>query len=248
MPCFRNLPEPISDSHVAAQHAQRWSIRPVSSVGREGMSCEQERSQENGAARGIRTPDPVITNDVLYQLSYCGDRGRVMHRPKTLASDIDRRADWQEPPPAGPGNPGCCAQRLAAFREFDRFAPSGACSVPIESEPKLEIPATTHVLQASRPVCRMTRQNRMTISETSFCSKFLFERDLSRKPVSPFGINALSRRSVAAPVAGLAGGRGRLFGKIPRRGLFVDARIVRGADDRDHRRRGLARAAMEQRR
>ena len=27
---------------------------------------------ESGAARGIRTPDPVITNDVLYQLSYCG--------------------------------------------------------------------------------------------------------------------------------------------------------------------------------
>ena len=26
----------------------------------------------NGAARGTRTPDPVITNDVLYQLSYCG--------------------------------------------------------------------------------------------------------------------------------------------------------------------------------
>ena len=27
---------------------------------------------EYGAARGIRTPDPVITNDVLYRLSYCG--------------------------------------------------------------------------------------------------------------------------------------------------------------------------------
>ncbi len=26
----------------------------------------------DGAARGIRTPDPIITNDVLYQLSYCG--------------------------------------------------------------------------------------------------------------------------------------------------------------------------------
>ena len=26
-----------------------------------------------GAARGIRTPDPVITNDVLYRLSYCGE-------------------------------------------------------------------------------------------------------------------------------------------------------------------------------
>ena len=29
----------------------------------------------NGAARGIRTPDPVITNDVLYRLSYCGVKG-----------------------------------------------------------------------------------------------------------------------------------------------------------------------------
>ncbi len=26
----------------------------------------------NGAARGIRTPDPLITNQVLYQLSYSG--------------------------------------------------------------------------------------------------------------------------------------------------------------------------------
>jgi hypothetical protein len=26
----------------------------------------------SGAAREIRTPDPIITNDVLYQLSYCG--------------------------------------------------------------------------------------------------------------------------------------------------------------------------------
>ena len=31
----------------------------------------------DGAARGIRTPDPVITNDVLYQLSYCGNRTRA---------------------------------------------------------------------------------------------------------------------------------------------------------------------------
>jgi hypothetical protein len=27
---------------------------------------------KSGAARGIRTPDPLITNEVLYQLSYCG--------------------------------------------------------------------------------------------------------------------------------------------------------------------------------
>ncbi len=28
-------------------------------------------------AGGIRTPDPVITNDVLYQLSYCGGPNRL---------------------------------------------------------------------------------------------------------------------------------------------------------------------------
>ena len=27
---------------------------------------------KNGAAEGTRTPDPIITNDVLYQLSYSG--------------------------------------------------------------------------------------------------------------------------------------------------------------------------------
>jgi hypothetical protein len=30
------------------------------------------RGWKNGAAREIRTPDPLITNEVLYQLSYCG--------------------------------------------------------------------------------------------------------------------------------------------------------------------------------
>ena len=28
--------------------------------------------QESGAAEGTRTPDPIITNDVLYHLSYSG--------------------------------------------------------------------------------------------------------------------------------------------------------------------------------
>ena len=28
-----------------------------------------------GAGEGTRTPDPIITNDVLYQLSYCGAGG-----------------------------------------------------------------------------------------------------------------------------------------------------------------------------
>ena len=35
-----------------------------------GMIVRQRKM--DGAARGIRTPDPLITNEVLYQLSYCG--------------------------------------------------------------------------------------------------------------------------------------------------------------------------------
>lgn len=31
-----------------------------------------ERLEKDGAAEGTRTPDPIITNDVLYQLSYSG--------------------------------------------------------------------------------------------------------------------------------------------------------------------------------
>lgn len=50
-----------------------------------------------GAANRTRTCDPVITNDVLYQLSYCGEptvrsaRGR-----NTGASDIGRGVILQE--------------------------------------------------------------------------------------------------------------------------------------------------------
>jgi hypothetical protein len=36
------------------------------------FDCSFEFCLSAGAARGIRTPDPIITNDVLYQLSYCG--------------------------------------------------------------------------------------------------------------------------------------------------------------------------------
>ena len=37
-----------------------------------GRKCQKWQLSQYGAARGTRTPDPVITNDVLYQLSYCG--------------------------------------------------------------------------------------------------------------------------------------------------------------------------------
>ena len=35
-------------------------------------------SLESGAAEGTRTPDPIITNDVLYHLSYSGIGGLVI--------------------------------------------------------------------------------------------------------------------------------------------------------------------------
>ncbi len=47
----------------------------------------------SGAARGTRTPDPVITNDVLYQLSYCGEPKR---RFRGHPEGIGRQAVWSE--------------------------------------------------------------------------------------------------------------------------------------------------------
>ena len=37
-----------------------------------------EREDLYGAAEGTRTPDPIITNDVLYQLSYSGLVARLL--------------------------------------------------------------------------------------------------------------------------------------------------------------------------
>jgi hypothetical protein len=53
---------------------------------------------KSGAANRTRTCDPVITNDVLYQLSYCGGPcgfgfGNGL---KTPAPDIGQRPVWQE--------------------------------------------------------------------------------------------------------------------------------------------------------
>jgi hypothetical protein len=50
-----------------------------------------------GAARGTRTPDPVITNDVLYQLSYCGGpmQNALAKGRNACAPDIGHGSDWQ---------------------------------------------------------------------------------------------------------------------------------------------------------
>jgi hypothetical protein len=58
---------------------------------------EDDAGRESGAANRIRTCDPVITNDVLYQLSYCGGPcGAFSNGLKTLARDIGQRPAWQE--------------------------------------------------------------------------------------------------------------------------------------------------------
>jgi hypothetical protein len=50
-----------------------------------------------GAANRTRTCDPVITNDVLYQLSYCGGPNASLGQlPETPAPDIGHGPDWQE--------------------------------------------------------------------------------------------------------------------------------------------------------
>ena len=44
-------------------------------------------AQGSGAAEGTRTPDPIITNDVLYQLSYSG-HGRALSKVVRACVDL----------------------------------------------------------------------------------------------------------------------------------------------------------------
>ena len=43
--------------------------------------AKKTRNGVRGAACVTRTRDPVITNDVLYQLSYCGPAGVINENP-----------------------------------------------------------------------------------------------------------------------------------------------------------------------
>ncbi|GBQ25233.1 hypothetical protein AA12717_2011 [Gluconacetobacter sacchari DSM 12717] len=39
--------------------------------------AHDQKERPSGAGEEIRTPDPIITNDVLYQLSYTGNEASV---------------------------------------------------------------------------------------------------------------------------------------------------------------------------
>src|ERR671912_2707606 len=60
----------------AARLSSRSPVSPRSHTcnmpRRQPASNPLNSKEGDGAARGIRTPDPLITNEVLYQLSYCG--------------------------------------------------------------------------------------------------------------------------------------------------------------------------------
>ena len=67
----------------------RWSLG--GSISKERYTSQAEKAEKPhkingkaGAARGIRTPDPVITNDVLYRLSYCGNLAGTKAMPAPI--------------------------------------------------------------------------------------------------------------------------------------------------------------------
>ncbi len=68
----------------AGERACRWSTETAAEAkhchavsGTIRYLCVQAGLLNAGAARGIRTPDPIITNDVLYRLSYCGLTNKI---------------------------------------------------------------------------------------------------------------------------------------------------------------------------
>ena len=67
-------PRPTNRAAATDAHGHKWPLdskKPAFWAGfRSSMAIGEGGS---GAARGNRTPDPIITNDVLYHLSYCGN-------------------------------------------------------------------------------------------------------------------------------------------------------------------------------
>jgi hypothetical protein len=96
--------------------------------------CVRARHATFGAARGIRTPDPLITNEVLYQLSYCGgpigaDRAGVCI---TVAGLVGKASGPVRRSGGGGRRSSAAARQPNRLRRCRRSAPgpgsSGACS------------------------------------------------------------------------------------------------------------------------
>src|SRR3981081_4486822 len=123
---LRNAPARDSNRSISHLPCTYAYLPAVSIIGRWAQVFDL-----TGAANRIRTCDPVITNDVLYQLSYCGGPcGASATGLKTPAPDIGQRPILQEtrgraagesPSPAGQKAApaaGLALRRIDLFREF----------------------------------------------------------------------------------------------------------------------------------
>jgi predicted DNA-binding transcriptional regulator AlpA len=80
---------------------QQWLVKQeqkhaVARRTRDGQELFERRcfSLNAGAARGIRTPDPIITNDVLYRLSYCGLTNKIKALHEMNKSKQTEASGW----------------------------------------------------------------------------------------------------------------------------------------------------------
>src|SRR5579864_104242 len=64
--------EPGIHNHDLCSFAMRRLCPRCRGYGFRAPRCARPRNDDDGAAEGIRTPDPRITNAVLYRLSYRG--------------------------------------------------------------------------------------------------------------------------------------------------------------------------------
>ena len=70
---FFQLNFPLPASAIAFQPLKNAAGNPV---------FRASVTDSNGAGEGIRTPDPLITNQMLYQLSYAGARNLRLYQTR----------------------------------------------------------------------------------------------------------------------------------------------------------------------
>ncbi len=101
-----------------------------------------EAHESNGAGEGFRTPDLLITNQLLYQLSYASSRAPpVRAAPRTGHSASPEKAHKLKPPPAGGdqgpilANSGGGVKKLCTPRGGLAAGPNGPFRGPIDKDP-----------------------------------------------------------------------------------------------------------------
>ena len=91
---------------------------------------------KRGAAEGTRTPDPIITNDVLYQLSYSGTFPSAVPDDDSLTAAAFKRSGPVVQGTKGRGE-GLCAGEMKARRGQAGALPERRTGIVIGSGPAL---------------------------------------------------------------------------------------------------------------